>query len=251
MSENNDERIKKLREEVNLLREQLLRVSEQLEEPQEEAEEGPEEDVSREVPVEAPGEEPQEEEPEKEDEWFDEDEPYYRRRKPRKRIEIRGPFPGEDFGDRLGDYIGDFVEDVMEGVTSELERSLFWESRPGRERPTVMSDSEVQRIAAVMSALGNEHRIKILKELTWGGLYVSDLQDTLKEISASTLSSHLDVLQEAGLIVQERRRGRYLITMSGRLAIKMASSIAKRVDGGDSPRPRPQRPPRPKAEDLD
>ncbi|MCK4438274.1 winged helix-turn-helix transcriptional regulator, partial [Candidatus Bathyarchaeota archaeon] len=69
----------------------------------------------------------------------------------------------------------------------------------------------------------------------------SDLQDTLKEISASTLSSHLDVLQEAGLIVQERRRGRYLITMSGRLAIKMASSIAKRVDvGEDSPRPKPE-----------
>ena len=245
MSENNDER-KKLREEVNLLREQLIRISEQLEEPREEAEETPEEDVSQEVPVKVSEEEPQEEEPE--DDWFDEDEPYYRRRRPRERIEIRGPFTGEEFGDRLGDYIGGFVEDVMEGVTSELERSLFWEHRPARERPTVMSDSEVQRTAAVMSALGNEHRVKILKELTWGGLYVSDLQDTLKEISASTLSSHLDVLQEAGLIVQERRRGRYLITMSGRLAIKMASSIAKRVDvGGDSPRPRP----RPKPEDLD
>jgi len=232
MSENNDER-KKLREEVKLLREQLIRISEQLEEPREEAEE----EVSHEVPVEGLEEEPEEEEPESEDDWFDEDAPYYRRRRPRERIEIRGPFTGEEFGDRLGDYIGGFVEDVMEGVTSELERSLFWEHRPARERPTVMSDSEVQRTADVMSALGNEHRVKILKELTWGGLYVSDLQDTLKEISASTLSSHLDVLQEAGLIVQERRRGRYLITMSGRLAIKMASSIAKRVktrvDPGD------------------
>jgi DNA-binding transcriptional ArsR family regulator len=237
MSENNDERMGKLREEVNFLREQLLKISEQLEEPQEEDEEIPEEGLSREVPVEVSEEEPKEEESETEDEWFDEDEPYYRRRKPRKRIEIRGPFPGEDFGDRLGDYIGGFVEDVMEGVTSELERSLFWEHRPAREKPTVMSDSEVHRTAAVMSALGNEHRIKVLKELTWGGLYVSDLQDTLKEISPSTLSSHLDVLQEAGLIVQEKRRGRYLITMSGRLAIKMASSIAKRVkprvDPGD------------------
>jgi len=224
VSENNDER-KKLREEVNLLREQLIRISEQLEEPREEAEE----DVSHEVPVAVSEEEPEEEEPETEDDWFDEDEPYYRRRKPRKRVEIRGPFTGEEFGDRLGDYIGGFVEDVMEGVTSELERSPFWEDRPERERPTVMSEGEVKRTAEVMSALGNEHRIKILKELTWGGLYASDLQDVLKEISPSTLSSHLDVLQEAGLIVQERRRGRYLITMSGRLAIKMASSIAKRV----------------------
>ncbi len=235
MSENNDERMK-LREEVNLLREQLLRISEQLEKPQEEGEAVSEEDeVSQEVPVEVSEEGPQEEEPETDDEWYDEDEPHYRSRKPWKKIKIKGPFQGDDFGDRLGDYIGDFVEDVMEGVTSELERSLFWEHRPARERPTVMSGSDVKRTAAVMSALGNEHRIKILKELTWGGLYVSDLQDTLKEISPSTLSSHLDVLQEAGLIVQERRRGRYLITMSGRLAIRMASSIAKRVDVGVDP----------------
>lgn len=229
MSEDNDERTRKLREEVNLLREQLLRISERIEEPREEAEETPEEDVSPEATVETPKGEPSEDEPETEDEWFDEDEPYYRRRRPWRETRARGPFMGDDFGDRLGDYIGGFVEDVMEGVTSELERSLFWEDRPERERPTVMSDGEVQRTAAVMSALGNEHRIKILKELTWGGLYASDLQDVLNEISPSTLSSHLDVLQEAGLIVQERRRGRYLITMSGRLAIKMASSIAKRV----------------------
>jgi len=228
MSENDDERMKKLRDEVSLLREQLLRISEQIEEPQEEGEEIPEEDVSQETTVETPEGKPLEDEPETEDEWFDEDEPYYRRRRP-WRDKARGPFMGEDFGDRLGDYIGGFVEDVMEGVTSELERSLFWSEKPERERPTVMSEGEVKRTAEVMSALGNEHRIKILKELTWGGLYASDLQDVLKEISASTLSSHLDVLQEAGLIVQERRRGRYLITMSGRLAIKMASSIAKRV----------------------
>jgi hypothetical protein len=165
MSENDDERMKKLRDEVSLLREQLLRISEQIEEPQEET---PEEDVSQETTVETPEGEPIEDEPETEDEWFDEDEPYYRRRKPWRGTKIRGPFLGEDFGDRLGDYIGGFVEDVMEGVTSELERSLFWEDRPERERPTVMSEGEVQRTAAVMSALGNEHRIKILKELTWG-----------------------------------------------------------------------------------
>ena len=234
MSEENDERTRKLREEVNLLREQLLRISERIEEPREEAEEAPEEDASPEATIETPEGEPLEDETE--DEWFDEDEPYYRRRRP-WRDKARGPFMGEDFGDRLGDYIGGFVEDVMEGVTSELERSLFWSEKPERERPTVMSEGEVKRTAEVMSALGNEHRIKILRELTWGGLYASDLQDVLKEISPSTLSSHLDVLQEAGLIVQERRRGRYLITMSGRLAIKMASSIAKRVkprvDPGD------------------
>ena len=80
-----------------------------------------------------------------------------------------------------------------------------------------------------MSAMGNEHRITILRELSWGGMYSSDLQVVLNEISPSTLSSHLDVLEQVGLIHQEKRRGRYLITMVGRTAIKMAAQIAKRV----------------------
>ena len=58
----------------------------------------------------------------------------------------------------------------------------------------------------------------------------SGSQKVLKEISASTLSSHLDVLEQVGLISQEKRRGRYLITMAGRIAIKMAAQIAKRVE---------------------
>jgi DNA-binding transcriptional ArsR family regulator len=52
----------------------------------------------------------------------------------------------------------------------------------------------------------------------------------LTEISPSTLSSHLDVLQEARLVTQERRRGRYLVTIPGRLAVKMAYQIADRIE---------------------
>jgi DNA-binding HxlR family transcriptional regulator len=60
-----------------------------------------------------------------------------------------------------------------------------------------------------------------------GGKYISELQNSLSEITTSTLSSHLDVLQEAGLVVQERVRGRYLITIPGRIAYKMAGTIVK------------------------
>ncbi|MBN2336845.1 winged helix-turn-helix transcriptional regulator [Candidatus Bathyarchaeota archaeon] len=237
MTEDRDEKTK-LREEVNLLREQLLRISERLEESAEEAEEAQEEardeveealeeaEEEIEEALEEAEEEVEESEEDRDEDWDRFDDSYYRRRRPRSKVKYHG---GADFGDQLGDYLGDFIEDVMEGVSGEIERSLFWDRRSKRERPTMMSDSEVARTVAVMSALGNEHRLKILRELTWGGLYTSDFQDALKEISASTLSSHLDVLQQAGLIVQERRRGRYLITMSGRLAIRMASSIAKSV----------------------
>ncbi len=85
-----------------------------------------------------------------------------------------------------------------------------------------------------MSALGNEHRLKILKELASGGKYISELQEKLSEIASSTLSSHLDVLEEAGLVVQEKVRGRYLITMPGRMAYQMANQITQLLKKGTS-----------------
>ena len=81
-----------------------------------------------------------------------------------------------------------------------------------------------------MSALGNENRLKILDALSYGGHYAGDLQEALKGIGASTLSSPLAVLEESGLVTQERRRGRYLITVPGRLAVNMAYEISKRSD---------------------
>jgi DNA-binding HxlR family transcriptional regulator len=83
-----------------------------------------------------------------------------------------------------------------------------------------------------MSALGEEHRLGILKELMNGGKYINELQEKLPEITASTLSSHLDVLQEAGLVVQEKVRGRYLVTMPGRAAYKMATRITRFTERG-------------------
>ncbi len=216
-------RIKELQEEMRLLKEQLTKIGEKIgevsEEPTREGEPAREPEHDPEPAEDAEHPEAAEEENEG---------GYYEARPPRHRRPPRPPM-GPDWGDRLGDYIGEFVDDVMDGVTSELERSLFTESRDRGARPTVMTDSEIAETSAVMSAMANEHRIRILKELTWGGMYAGDLQENLKEISASTLSSHLDTLQGVGLIYQEKRRGRYLITISGRIAVNMAAQIAKRA----------------------
>ncbi|HIE18283.1 TPA: hypothetical protein EYP75_01010 [Candidatus Bathyarchaeota archaeon] len=61
----------------------------------------------------------------------------------------------------------------------------------------------------------NEHRI--LGELASGGLYARGLQERLHDIGASTLSSHLDVLEKAWMLMQEKACGRYLITIAGGL----------------------------------
>jgi DNA-binding transcriptional ArsR family regulator len=134
--------------------------------------------------------------------------------------------------DQLGEYIEDFVEDVMEGVVVGLEESLFINPRYPRHRQRVRPDrklsiDEIKTTADKMGALANEHRVKILNELSYGGLYSSDFQNKLHEISPSTLSSHLDVLEDAGFIVQERRRGRYVITLAGRVAVQMAHQVSK------------------------
>lgn len=139
-----------------------------------------------------------------------------------------------DLGDRISDYVTSIVDSVMEGIAGELDRSVFIGPRniritkERRRRKTIRVDPK--RAANVMSALGNEHRFRILEELTSGGRYAGELQERLPDISASTLSSHLDVLEEAGLILQEKKRGRYLITIPGRLAYRMANQIAHQVE---------------------
>lgn len=139
-----------------------------------------------------------------------------------------------DIGDRVHDYIEEVMEGVAEGIHGELEKSIF--IGPGgvriiKERPSPRREDEIEvslpKVAQVMSALGQEHRLGILRELMSGGKYINELQEKLSEIATSTLSSHLNVLEEAGLVVQEKVRGRYLITMPGRAAYKMARRVTK------------------------
>jgi len=144
-----------------------------------------------------------------------------------------------DVGERVHDYVEDVMESVTEGISGELEKSVLigpgGTLRVERRRPRLTEEEEKAdpvKVAAVMSALGNEHRLKVLEQLAHGGKYISELQEKLPDIASSTLSSHLDILQDAGLVVQEKVRGRYLTTMAGRLAYNMANQIAKLTEKG-------------------
>lgn len=146
----------------------------------------------------------------------------------------RGPGLYIDVGSSVRDYVEDVMQGVAEGVHGELEKSIFIGPRGVRifKGGEPYKDEEEGRVdfvkaAGVMSALGHEHRLKILDELMSGGKYINELQEKLAEITTSTLSSHLNVLEEAGLVVQEKVRGRYLITMPGRTAYKMARRVTK------------------------
>jgi DNA-binding HxlR family transcriptional regulator len=147
-----------------------------------------------------------------------------------------------DFGN-MQEYVDDVMRGVAEGVHGELEKSIFigprgcrmWagqrhEGEEREEREEVKVD--FNQAAKAMSALGQEHRLRILDVLVRGGKYINELQEELKDITTSTLSSHLGVLEEAGMVVQEKVRGRYLITMPGRTAYQMARRVSRFLGAG-------------------
>lgn len=145
-----------------------------------------------------------------------------------------------DIGNRVRDYMEDVMESVAEGIHGELDRSVFIGPRGvricKREECHPEEDEhgvDFPKVAEVMSALGQEHRLRILKELASGGKYINELQEQLSDITTSTLSSHLKILEETGLVVQEKVRGRYLITMPGRTAYKMATRVTRFLERGN------------------
>lgn len=153
------------------------------------------------------------------------------------RISGSASAPGSEkrnLGQSLSDYVNDVVESVMSGITSEIQKSVLvdptgvWFDRHiASVQSKSMTSQEAQRAATLMTAMSSEHRLRILTELLYGGRYASELEAVLKDISPSTISNHLKILQESGLVVQESDRGRYLITLPGRIALKMATRLAR------------------------
>jgi DNA-binding transcriptional ArsR family regulator len=138
------------------------------------------------------------------------------------------------FGQSLSEYINDVVQSVTSGISAEIERSVLvdptgaWFDRHiSKIQSRTLSSAEADRAATLMSAMASAPRLRILTELLYGGKYASELESALKELSPSTISNHLKILEESGLVVQEGDRGRYLITLPGRIALKMATRLGR------------------------
>lgn len=138
------------------------------------------------------------------------------------------------FLESLSEYVNDVVQSVMSGISSEIERSVlvdptgaWFDRHVAKAQARSMSVAESERASTLMGAMASEHRLRILSELLYGGRYASEIESVLKDISPSTISSHLKILEEASLVVQEGDRGRYLITLPGRIALKMATRLTR------------------------
>ncbi|RJS82204.1 ArsR family transcriptional regulator [Candidatus Bathyarchaeota archaeon] len=140
---------------------------------------------------------------------------------------------------RIEGFKNDIIEGLMNGIRGEIEKSVLISPSGIYVRPVKkgkISEKEKLdhgKIASVMRVLSNEHRLKILSALMNGGKYASDLEQKIHGISASALSSHLKILEETGLIVQESVRGRYLITIPGRVIMKTINRLARLLEEGE------------------
>ncbi len=69
---------------------------------------------------------------------------------------------------------------------------------------TRLNGRVLERRAAVFKALGHEDRLRIIEDLAGGERCVCDLVESVGS-SWSTVSRHLSVLKEAGVVADEKR----------------------------------------------
>jgi DNA-binding transcriptional ArsR family regulator len=145
-------------------------------------------------------------------------------------------------GKELGDYIKLVVSDAMRGANRAM-RSVF--IGPDGARLKIDEDGvAVGKSAAEMaqkvppedaerllSPLASAERIGLLYLLAEEPRYHQDLME-LSGLKPGTLPHHLKQLEEAGYVTQERVRGRYLITIPGRMALKLAEYLHNQMISG-------------------
>ncbi|MFW9832293.1 MAG: ArsR/SmtB family transcription factor [Candidatus Thorarchaeota archaeon] len=145
-------------------------------------------------------------------------------------------------GREIGDYIKMVVSDAMRGANHAM-RSIFIGPDGARinidkdgasfgksaaEMAEPVPPEEAQRL---LSPLASEERIRILYLLADEPRYHQDLME-LSGLKPGTLPHHLKQLEDAGYVTQERVRGRYLITIPGRMALKLAEYLHNQMGSG-------------------
>ncbi|MDO8056607.1 MAG: winged helix-turn-helix domain-containing protein [Candidatus Hermodarchaeota archaeon] len=146
-----------------------------------------------------------------------------------------------NYGRELGDYIKIVVADAMKGANKAM-RSIFIGPDGdlfNRDADHPVPSEDVERIKPVppedaerlLSPLASGERISLLYLLAEEPRYHQDLME-LSGLKPGTLPHHLKQLEEAGYVTQERVRGRYLITIPGRMALKLAEYLHYQMESG-------------------
>ena len=161
-----------------------------------------------------------------------------------KKMEELGKRMGT-YGQGLGQYISMVVNDVMRGVDRTLRSTVLvgpdgrhihirkGESGRDNEAAELAERVPPEEAERLLSPLASAERIRILYLLSERPRYHQDLMEESK-LAPGTLPHHLKQLEDAGYVTQERVRGRYLVTIPGRMALKLAEYLHNQMEGGAS-----------------
>lgn len=147
---------------------------------------------------------------------------------------------GENIGKSLEHYIGSILESVWDSVDQSVG-SLFQtpisfregrEKRHRKQKKTSISEEELEdfylRGAELLSALSDQKRLRMLKELEKEPMRQSDLSEKT-DIKGGNFKHHITILKDEGLVSQEGVRERYMLTFAGREALKLAEFLYHRA----------------------
>lgn len=93
-----------------------------------------------------------------------------------------------------------------------------------------LTHDRYQRHARVFKALGHGTRLFIVRELGRGERCVQDLQQ-LVGADMSTVSKHLSVLREAGLVRDERRGNQIFYSLAAPCVLEFMTCVEGVADG--------------------
>lgn len=95
---------------------------------------------------------------------------------------------------------------------------------------TQYTEFDPVQASEILKPLANSERLKILQGLYTEGKYFTDLVE-LTGLEHSPLRFHLSSLIESGYAEQERYRGRYLITVHGKIALRLVGFLFAKKGG--------------------
>ena len=95
--------------------------------------------------------------------------------------------------------------------------------------PPVIDASAMERhaepAAAILKALANPHRLMVLYILSMGELSVGDLNLQMEDVSQSSLSQHLCVLRQQGLVKTRKKAQTVYYSLADGIASKIINLL--------------------------
>ena len=129
----------------------------------------------------------------------------------------------QDMMEELSDTIGDSVKGIKLAKKKRKVKSPKYTSED-------VEYISPERVARIISPLGSEERLRIIDYLKTGSKTFNELEVYTGK-TGSSLTHHLNPLQDASYVIKGEVRGTYYITVEGRLAYRLAQWLTDQVEG--------------------